>query len=52
MYGLGGDVRLTRFLALRMELRDFFTGTPAYNVPLRRTGQHNVVAGGGLVLRF
>jgi len=40
-----------RFLALRGEVRDFYTGTPDYN--LRITGrQHNVVAGAGLVLRW
>jgi opacity protein-like surface antigen len=52
LYGAGADVRLVRFLALRGEVRDFFTGTPAYNVALRRFGQHNVVIGGGFVLRF
>ncbi len=51
-FGGGADVRFWRFIALRGEVRDFFTGTPAYNVPSISGGQHNPVAGGGIVLRF
>lgn len=51
MYGGGLDVPVWRFVALRAEIRDFYSGNPAYNVPLP-SSQHNVVAGGGLVLRF
>ena len=51
-YGGGVDVRFWKFVGLRAEVRDFYTGSPAYNSPAFRGGQHNVVAGGGLVLRF
>jgi hypothetical protein len=51
VYGGGLDVPALSFLALRGEVRDFYTGSPSINVPLSG-GQHNVVAGGGFVLRF
>lgn len=51
-FGGGVDVKLWRFLSLRGELRDFYSGSPAYNAPSLSGGQHNVVAGGGFVLRF
>jgi hypothetical protein len=51
-YGGGVDVKLWRFLGLRTEIRDFYTGSPSYNTGQTRGGQHNVVAGGGLVLSF
>jgi len=51
-FGGGVDVRFLHFIALRGEIRDFFTGSPAYNVPSIAGGQHNVTAGGGIVLRF
>ncbi len=50
-YGGGVDVPVWSFLALRGEVRDFYTGSPSVNLTLRG-GQHNVVAGGGFVLRF
>ncbi len=50
-FGGGVDVPIWRFVAIRGEVRDFYTGNPSYNVPLSG-GQHNVVAGGGIVLRF
>jgi opacity protein-like surface antigen len=49
-FGVGVDVRVWRFVALRGEARDFFTGPPAYNIPSIRGGQHNVVATGGFGL--
>ena len=52
LIGGGADLRLLRFLALRGEVRDFFTGSPDLNVILQKSGQHNVVVGGGIVLRF
>ena len=52
LFGGGADIRLLRFLALRGEVRDFFTGSPALNVLLQKSGQHNIVVGGGFVLRF
>lgn len=50
-YGGGIDVPVWKFIAIRGEVRDFYTGTPAYNSGVGG-GQHNVVAGGGIVLRF
>ena len=51
-FGSGVDVRLWRWLALRGEARDFYTGSPAYNVTGISGGQHNLVAGGAFVLRW
>jgi hypothetical protein len=50
-YGGGVDIKFWRFVGLRGEVRDFYSGNPAYNVPLSG-GQHNVVIGGGIVLKF
>ncbi|HBY59842.1 MAG TPA: hypothetical protein DEH78_08450 [Solibacterales bacterium] len=52
MFGGGVDVGVWRWLAIRGEVRDFYSGSPSYNTPAIRGGQHNVVAGGGFVLRF
>jgi opacity protein-like surface antigen len=49
-FGAGVEVRVWRFVALRGEARDFYTGSPAYNVAAVSGGQHNVVATGTLVL--
>jgi outer membrane protein with beta-barrel domain len=51
-YGGGVDFKFWRFVGLRCEIRDFYAGGPSYNTAAIRNGQHNVVAGGGLVLRF
>ena len=51
-YGGGFDVKLWRFVGLRSEIRDFYTGSPSYNTGQIHGGQHNVVAGGGLVFRL
>jgi hypothetical protein len=50
-FGAGVDVRFWKFVGLRGEIRNFYSGNPSYNVPLSG-GQHDVVTGGGLVLRF
>jgi Outer membrane protein beta-barrel domain len=50
-FGAGVDVKLWRFVGLRGEVRDFYSGNPSYNVPLQGS-QHNLVVGGGFVLRF
>lgn len=50
-FGGGLDVRAWRFVSLRSEIRDFYSGSPSFNA-LARGGQHNVVAGGGFALRF
>ena len=51
-FGGGVDIRAWRFISLRGEIRDFYSGSPAYNLPAIKGGQHNIVAGGGIVLRF
>jgi hypothetical protein len=48
----GGDVRVWRWVALRGEARDFYSGSPDYNVASLSGGQHNVFAGGAIVLRW
>ena len=50
--GGGVDVRVWRWLALRGEVRDFYSGNPSYNVAVSGSRQHNIVASGGFVLRF
>jgi Outer membrane protein beta-barrel domain len=51
-FGGGVDTKLWRWIALRGEIRDFYSGTPAYNLSGLGGGQHNVVAGGGFVLKW
>lgn len=51
-YGGGLDYRLFRFIGLRGEVRDFFSGNPNLNTALSSSTQHNVVASGGIILRF
>ena len=34
------------------EIRDFYSGAPDYNQAAFRGGQHNVVAAGGVLLKF
>jgi len=49
-YGGGVDVNVIKWLALRGELRDTYSGAPTYNI---RTGkQHNTSITGGFVLRW
>jgi len=49
-FGGGVEVHVWRFVALRGEARDFYTGSPAYNLAGVSGGQHNVVANAALVL--
>ena len=51
-FGAGFDVKVWRFLALRAEARDFYSGSPAYNLASISGGQHNVVATGAIVVRW
>jgi len=51
-FGGGLDFRLWHFVGGRIEVRDFYSGNPGFNVPVSGSGFHNVVAGGGFVLRF
>jgi opacity protein-like surface antigen len=51
-FGAGVDVRVWRFVAIRGEARDFYTGSPGYNVAAISGGQHNVTATGAFVLQW
>jgi opacity protein-like surface antigen len=51
-FGGGLDVRVWRFLSARWEVRDFYSGNPSFNTPVAGSGLHNVVVGGGVVLRL
>jgi len=51
-YGGGLDFRLFRFIGLRAEVRDFLSGNPDLNAKLNSSTQHNIVASGGVILRF
>lgn len=51
-YGGGVDFRGWRWLGFRAEIRDFYTGNPSFNTRLITGGQHNVIVGGGLVIRI
>lgn len=52
MFGGGVDTPLWRWVGLRAEVRDFYTGNPSFNTAVTSGGQHNVVAGGGFVLSW
>jgi opacity protein-like surface antigen len=51
-FGGGADIKVLPHIALRGEVRAFYTGSPSFNTVVNGTGQFNVVAGGGVVLRF
>ncbi len=52
-FGGGFDIfPIWKFLGARVEVRDFYTGLPAYNIGGLSGGQHNLLAGGGFVLKF
>jgi hypothetical protein len=51
-FGGGVDVKFWRWIGLRGEIRDFYTGRPTFNLPGLSSGQNNVVVGGGLVLKW
>ena len=51
-FGAGVDAHVWRFIALRGEARDFYTGTPNYNIASISGGQHNVVATGAFVISW
>ncbi len=52
VYGGGVDFKLWRFIGLRAEARDFYSGNPSFNVEPSSGHQHNIVIGGGFVVRF
>lgn len=39
-------------IAFRVEVRDFYSGLPNYGQDLVKSKQHNVILGGGLIVRF
>lgn len=51
-YGAGADFRVFSRLALRGEIRDFYSGSPVFNIASIQGRQHNVVVSGGFVIRF
>ena len=51
-FGGGFDLPLWRFIGVRAEVRDFYTGSLAYNTGAIAGGQHNVVLGGGFILKL
>jgi len=51
-FGGGLDYQLFRFFGLRGEVRDFVSGNPNLNVALSSSTQHNIVASGGISVRF
>ncbi len=51
-YGGGLDIPIFKWVSLRGEIRDFYTGLPALNVNTIRGGTHNVIVSGGFVLKF
>ena len=50
--GGGLDTPIFKWVSLRGEIRDFYTGLPALNVNTIRGGTHNVIVSGGFVLKF
>jgi opacity protein-like surface antigen len=50
-FGGGADFAVFKWLALRAEFRDFYSGSPGFNIPTPG-GQHSLVAGGGFVLKL
>jgi hypothetical protein len=50
-FGGGVDFQVWWWIGGRLEVRDFYTGNPSFNL-LVSGGQHHFVAGGGFVLRL
>ncbi len=50
--GAGLDVPVSDRFALRVQVRDFYSGIPQLNVDIGKTRQHNLFVGGGLTWRF
>lgn len=50
-FGGGVDIKIWRFVSLRGEVRDFLSGSPDFNLPVRGK-QHNVLVSGGFAIRF
>ncbi len=50
--GGGMDVKVFPYLSLRGEVRDFYSGLPTFAFAPGVARQHNILAAGGIVLRF
>ena len=50
--GGGIDISAVRWLGFRGEVRDIYTGARNFSLPTPQPSVHNVVASGGLVVRF
>jgi len=51
-YGGGVDIHGIGWLGFRGEIRDIYTGARSFSVPTPGPRVHNVIASGGLVVRF
>jgi hypothetical protein len=51
-FGGGIDVKALKWLGFRGEVRDVFTGARNFSIATPGPRVHNVVASGGLVIRF
>jgi hypothetical protein len=51
-YGGGVDIRGFGWLGFRGEVRDIYTGPRRFSIPTPGPNVHNIVASGGLVIRF
>jgi opacity protein-like surface antigen len=51
-FGGGVDVRALRWIGLRGEVRDVYTGARNFSISTPHNNVHNVVVSGGFVLRF
>lgn len=51
-FGGGIDVKVFSHVSLRGEVRDFYSGTPQFNVNLLKDRQHNFLISAGIVFRF
>lgn len=51
-WGGGLDIKVFPFVSLRFEARDFYSKVPVLTLPSNGGHQNNVVASGGVVLRF
>lgn len=51
-FGGGVDWKVFPFISVRGELRDFYSGTPRFNINVIGDKQHNVLVSGGVVFRF
>jgi opacity protein-like surface antigen len=51
-YGGGVDLNVLGPISVRLEARDFMTGTPSFSSPFLNDRQHNLYVGAGIVVRW